>query len=488
MSEILSQKLKLLDVIGADKNMKVHEALSVILGTGTQSNTYIINKALEDINTQITELESRNALVDVTGIYQSASGNKESFTGVASNINEYTNGMVLIFTIPQNNKGAVSINLNSLGAKDIKKYSAKGALVDLEADDFVRNHKYFLEYDGTQFVTLCENSVQELKALTAQISNHEKDAVKHITPEERTAWNGKSVVTKSETNGSVNVDGKPMVVYTHPTGTNPHNTTKEDVGLSNVANERQYSAQNPPPYPVVSVNGKTGAVVLKISQIENDLKFQTDGDVNSNITNAINALKNGVTVHLDTLKKIAAAINNDPNYHQTVSDELATKANKNLDNLDVGVLLEQGKTAGLLDKDTAGKTYETQAHASETYETKENAANVYETKEAVKTALADKADKTELPNKIVTVSLDAEGWNTDSDDVFSHAVSHEAIVENTKLNVAPTTDIQLKELMDLGVSGMVAKNENGTATIIFYGAKPKATISLQIEIVPTTQI
>ena len=121
MSEILSQKLKLLDVIGADKNMKVHEALSVILGVGTESNTYIINKALENINTQITELESRNALVDVTGIYQSSSGNKESFTGVASNINEYTNGMVLIFTIPQNNKGAVSINLNSLGAKDIKK-------------------------------------------------------------------------------------------------------------------------------------------------------------------------------------------------------------------------------------------------------------------------------------------------------------------------------------------------------------------------------
>ena len=148
------------------------------------------------------------------------------------------------------------------------------------------------------------------------------------------------------------------------------------------------------------------------------------------------------------------------------------------------MLLEQGKTAGLLDKDTAGKTYETQAHASETYETKENAANVYETKEAVKTALAKKADKTELPNKIVTVSLDAEGWNTDSDDVFSHAVSHEAIVENTKLNVAPTTDTQLKELMDLGVSGMVAKNENGTATIIFYGAKPTKVTALQIEIVP----
>lgn len=36
--------------------------------------------------------------------------------------------------------------------------------------------------------------------------------------------------------------------------------SKSDVGLSNVANERQYSFDNPPPYPVTSVNGKTGAV------------------------------------------------------------------------------------------------------------------------------------------------------------------------------------------------------------------------------------
>lgn len=38
--------------------------------------------------------------------------------------------------------------------------------------------------------------------------------------------------------------------------------TKSEVGLSNVDNVKQYSASNPPPYPVTSVNGKTGAVVL----------------------------------------------------------------------------------------------------------------------------------------------------------------------------------------------------------------------------------
>ena len=34
------------------------------------------------------------------------------------------------------------------------------------------------------------------------------------------------------------------------------------VGLGNVDNVKQYSDTNPPPYPVTSVNGKTGAVTI----------------------------------------------------------------------------------------------------------------------------------------------------------------------------------------------------------------------------------
>ena len=34
------------------------------------------------------------------------------------------------------------------------------------------------------------------------------------------------------------------------------------VGLGNVDNVKQYSATNPPPYPVTSVNGHTGAVTI----------------------------------------------------------------------------------------------------------------------------------------------------------------------------------------------------------------------------------
>lgn len=40
--------------------------------------------------------------------------------------------------------------------------------------------------------------------------------------------------------------------------------TNSDVGLGNVDNVKQYSASNPPPYPVTSVNGSTGAVTVSV--------------------------------------------------------------------------------------------------------------------------------------------------------------------------------------------------------------------------------
>lgn len=54
---------------------------------------------------------------------------------------------------------------------------------------------------------------------------------------------------------------------------------KSDVGLGNVDNVKQYSASNPPPYPVTSVNGSTGAVSIavptKTSDLTNDSGFIT---------------------------------------------------------------------------------------------------------------------------------------------------------------------------------------------------------------------
>jgi UDP-2,3-diacylglucosamine pyrophosphatase LpxH len=47
--------------------------------------------------------------------------------------------------------------------------------------------------------------------------------------------------------------------------------TKSEVGLGNVDNVKQYSASNPPPYPVTKVNGKTGDVTLTASDVGIDV-------------------------------------------------------------------------------------------------------------------------------------------------------------------------------------------------------------------------
>lgn len=51
-------------------------------------------------------------------------------------------------------------------------------------------------------------------------------------------------------------------------------TDKSDIGLGNVDNVKQYSASNPPPYPVTSVNGQTGDVTVEADLPEHLVKYQ----------------------------------------------------------------------------------------------------------------------------------------------------------------------------------------------------------------------
>lgn len=484
MPQTLSKNLQLIDPIGADKNMYVKDALNLIAGIGTESNIYKINELFTGIDEKIAELGDRNALTDVNATYASTSGNIAAFNGVVADIDSYRPGMVLILTLPQTNAGGITLNINDLGAKAVKKYDDNGSLMDLEAGDFVLRHKYFIEYDGTQFVLLCENDTQKLKNLDNKIDTHMDDEVVHITGEERTSWNGKSVVTASEENGKINVDGAPVTVYTHPEGTNPHGTTKADVGLGNVANERQYSAENPPPYPVTSVNGKTGAAVLKTSDIENDLNYQTGDDVSGSVTDAINALKGSVPEALNTLQKLAAAINNDANYHTTVDNALNGKAAKDLSNVENATLLDKGKAAGLLDSATAATTYV----AKDTYDADQELLedDIAELQTTTGQLESEKADKTELPNKVISVTLTTAGWTSSVDGIYSQGITNSAITANMKLNLALASNEMMKTLADAGVYGLTAVNDNGTASVLAYGEQPTIDIPVQIELVAVT--
>lgn len=68
---------------------------------------------------------------------------------------------------------------------------------------------------------------------------------------------------------SEQVDTNTTDIANHIADTsNPHEVTKTQVGLSNVDNVKQYSASNPPPYPVTKVNGYTGEVSLSASDVD----------------------------------------------------------------------------------------------------------------------------------------------------------------------------------------------------------------------------
>lgn len=92
------------------------------------------------------------------------------------------------------------------------------------------------------------------KANQTELDTHTGNFTIHITASERTNWNDAKThadsahartdatkVEKSTTNGNIKINGTETTVYTHPSGTNPHGTTKSDVGLGNVGNFKAVS-------------------------------------------------------------------------------------------------------------------------------------------------------------------------------------------------------------------------------------------------------
>ena len=78
--------------------------------------------------------------------------------------------------------------------------------------------------------------------------------------------------------------------------------TKNEVGLGNVDNIRQYSSDNPPPYPVKSVNGQTGKITLSATDVGADeLLSAHDTDSNAHAGILLTKVdKNGISLGLHT--------------------------------------------------------------------------------------------------------------------------------------------------------------------------------------------
>ena len=117
-----------------------------------------------------------------------------------------------------------------------------------------KNSQITIQYNATNLVyaTVPELKVTERK-LQTNIDNHIGDTVRHVSDQERTRWNGKA--DASHRHKVADIDGLPEKIdevtrskaeKVDLTGhinnrNNPHNVTKQQVGLGNVANVEQAS-------------------------------------------------------------------------------------------------------------------------------------------------------------------------------------------------------------------------------------------------------
>ena len=163
--------------------------------------------------------------------------------------------------------------------------------------------------------------------------------------------------------------------------------------------------------------------------------------------------------------------------------KLAEKADKTLGNIEDTVFLQKGKTAGLLDSETAGEKYQTKEQSALDIQTGVDKAKTEIEEQAKQTYLP----KTEKANKTFSASLTATAWQEVSSGIFKQAISESGITAADKLNISPANDSLIKQMIDAGVLGLIAKNEAETSEILLYGEKPNFQIDLQVEIVPTKQ-
>lgn len=145
-------------------------------------------------------------------------------------------------------------------------------------------------------------------------------------------------------------------------------------------------------------------VPTKVSELENDAKYQSDSEVDSRIQNVIGSAPEA----LDTLKELADSLGNDPDFAGTVTKELAKKADKievelkaNQSDVDFAVTSLNDKIEAKADKTEVAL--------------KANQADVDAQVNIINDKLAEKADADDIEASIKDLSavIDTKADNTE---------------------------------------------------------------------------
>lgn len=123
-----------------------------------------------------------NGIVQVAGGYAaSVTGNDSYVISVTPTPGSYTAGDVFYFKADVANTGAATLNVNTLGAKTIKKF-INDTLSDLDTGDIQAGQLITVQYDGTYF--------QLIHKQLSFIALSASDNLKHSADTERTIGGG----------------------------------------------------------------------------------------------------------------------------------------------------------------------------------------------------------------------------------------------------------------------------------------------------------
>lgn len=147
---------------------------------------------------------------------------------------------------------------------------------------------------------------QVLQENRSELHAHTSDATIHVTQSDKDNWN-KAKTEKSGINGNIRIHDEEITVYVHPAGTNPHGTTKSDLGLDEVENKS--SAQ-------IRSEITKGDITNALAYIPD-----TPDEVNAKISEAVDGITDGLQDQLRTTEITGILVNGLPDGQKSFSDD-----------------------------------------------------------------------------------------------------------------------------------------------------------------------
>lgn len=240
-----------------DPNSVVSDAGGIpayVEANGGKIDTIKVNgtaQTITDKTVDITVPTDNNQLTNGAGYITSSGAPVQSVNNKTGSVSLGASDVGAVPTTRTVNGKALSSNI-TLSASDVGALPSTTSIPSKTSD---------LTNDSN-FITSAQAPVQSVNNKTGTIT---------LTASDVGALPDTTVIpTVNDATLTIQKNGSTVGTFTANASTNKSiNITmaKSDVGLSNVDNVKQYSADNPPPYPVTSVAGRTGAVTLSKSDV-----------------------------------------------------------------------------------------------------------------------------------------------------------------------------------------------------------------------------